>query len=148
MARPIRRIVVPVDLSEESLGVLDIATSLAKSHGAEILFVFVAFPELPDSAGLAIAEVDRAIRIEQKKFEQIRPTDPTVEHRHVLLRGTPEEEILGFSEKVEADLIVLSTHGRGGLSRMLMGSVAEKIVRKAPCPVMTLRATDARSQAA
>jgi nucleotide-binding universal stress UspA family protein len=72
-------------------------------------------------------------------LEQIRPADPRLEVRHRLAEGDPAEEILRAAEEEGADLIVMGTHGRGGLSRLLMGSVAEAVMRKALCPVLTVR---------
>jgi nucleotide-binding universal stress UspA family protein len=62
-----------------------------------------------------------------------------VEHQ-LLFVGDPAAEILRVAQAVKADLIVLGTHGRTGLGRLLMGSVAEQVVRRAPCPVVTVKA--------
>jgi universal stress protein A len=61
--------------------------------------------------------------------------------------GDPAEMILRVAEEVHADLIVMGTHGRTGLSRLLMGSVAEQVVRRAPCPVLTMKAPFPAEQA-
>ena len=58
---------------------------------------------------------------------------------HVVLKGTPYEEISRFAEANKIDLVVIGTHGRKGLDRMLFGSTAEQVVRHAPCPVLTVR---------
>jgi len=71
--------------------------------------------------------------------------DPTRLHRvdtyfeHHLLSGDPGSELVHFAERENIDLIVMGTHGRTGLTRLLMGSVAEAVVRRAPCPVLTLK---------
>jgi nucleotide-binding universal stress UspA family protein len=58
---------------------------------------------------------------------------------HWIFQGDPATEILAAAEKIKCDLIVMGTHGRTGLGRLLMGSVAEQVVRKAPCPVLTVK---------
>ena len=80
-------------------------------------------------------EADRA----REQLEAIRPTDPNVTVGHRLVEGGPVEEILKVADSVKADIIVMGTHGHTGLSRLLMGSVAEGVMRKAPCPVLTIR---------
>jgi nucleotide-binding universal stress UspA family protein len=72
-------------------------------------------------------------------LEAIRPTDPTVACEHHLIPGEPASALVGFAEEKNVDLIVMGTHGRTGLKRILMGSVAEAVVRSAPCPVLTYR---------
>ena len=67
------------------------------------------------------------------------PTDPTVPVVHKLLVGDPAEAIVQQAEAEHADMIVMGTHGRTGLTRMLMGSVAEAVVRRAACPVLTVK---------
>jgi nucleotide-binding universal stress UspA family protein len=70
----------------------------------------------------------------------MRPSDPKVRVRYLLVEGNPAAEILSAAREGNCDLIVMGTHGRTGLNRLLMGSVAEEVVRKAPCPVLTVRA--------
>jgi hypothetical protein len=72
-------------------------------------------------------------------LRQIVPPVSDVAYEHKMLTGTPAEGIVRFAEEVQADFIVMGTHGRTGLFRVLMGSVAEAVVRKAPCPVLTVR---------
>jgi len=142
-----KQILCPIDLSENSLAAVEMATSLAMARESTILFLFVAFPELPASAGLAIAEVDQAIQKENEKFHKITPTNIAVACEHELVRGNPAEEIIRIAEERGVEFIVMSTHGRSGLSRMLMGSVAEEVIRNANCPVLTLRNPTVQSQA-
>ena len=72
-------------------------------------------------------------------LDQITPTSPAVEFERRLLIGAPETEILTFAEDTDADLIVIGSHGRTGLARVLLGSIAEGIVRRAKCPVLTVK---------
>ena len=72
-------------------------------------------------------------------LEKVRPHDPTVKCVHRMETGDPAAEIVRVADEEGVDLIVMSTHGRTGLTRMLMGSVAELVVRRASCPVMTFK---------
>jgi nucleotide-binding universal stress UspA family protein len=69
----------------------------------------------------------------------IRPQEPSVPYEHRLISGTPADAIVSLAKEVGAELIVMSSHGRTGLSRVVLGSVAEVVVRKAPCPVLILK---------
>jgi nucleotide-binding universal stress UspA family protein len=73
-------------------------------------------------------------------LRRIQSPDPAVPVEHRLAEGDSAEEILRLAQESGCDLIVLGTHGRTGLPRLLMGSVAEQVVRKAPCPVLTVKA--------
>jgi nucleotide-binding universal stress UspA family protein len=73
-------------------------------------------------------------------LEEVKPTDPSVPFTHRLTMGDPAGEIVRIAAEEGVDMIVLGTHGRSGISRMLMGSVAEGVVRRAPCPVLVYRA--------
>ena len=75
----------------------------------------------------------------RKSLVQIVPTDHAVPFEHMLLVGDPAQAISETAEKEGCDLIVMGTHGRTGLTRLLMGSVAEAVVRKAKCPVLTVK---------
>jgi nucleotide-binding universal stress UspA family protein len=80
----------------------------------------------------------------QKMLHEIKPTDPTVSYEHRMLSGLtdPADQIVQFAEKEQADMIVLGTHGRTGLRRLLLGSNAEVIIRHAPCPVLVVKQND------
>jgi len=73
-------------------------------------------------------------------LSKVVPTDLSVGYEHRLMIGTPAGAIVHMAEKEGVDMIVMPTHGRTGLLRMLMGSVAEEVVRKAKCPVLTVKA--------
>jgi universal stress protein A len=75
----------------------------------------------------------------QEKLHRIKPPDPAICVEHLLEEGDPATAILQVAQERQCELIVLGSHGRTGLGRLLMGSVAEQIVRKAPCPVLTVR---------
>ena len=70
---------------------------------------------------------------------EVKPTDPKVPYQHRLITGEPASAIARLAEDENVDMIVMGTHGRSGLSRLLMGSVAEAVVRRAKCPVLTYK---------
>jgi nucleotide-binding universal stress UspA family protein len=141
---PIDRVLVPVDLSEQSPLVLDHATALASAYGAPIDLLHVveeaAFPtaygmdpltpSLPDVQERA-REALESLAAEIENFDEALNT-------HVLT-GYAARDIVDFADEYAADLIVMATHGRTGLQRFLIGSVAEKVVRSASCPVFTVK---------
>jgi len=132
----------PVDL-EHSLTALDFAIRLARQNGA-ILHVLHVVPipmgatELSSTADQEpYWEVPARKRLEQMAEEKL---VGVVDRYELLIRsGDPAARILMAQAEVGADLIVMATHGRTGLSHFFLGSVAERVVREAPCPVMTIR---------
>ena len=146
----IRLILVPVDFSAQSDAAFEYALALAGKLGArlDLLHVFqvpaFAFPD----AAVAIptetlVEVQKAAEARlgtlQKRAEQAGVPATTD-----LFEGAPFVEIVRAARAREVDLIVMGTHGRTGLRHALLGSVAEKVVRKAPCPVLVVRSPDAK----
>jgi universal stress protein A len=144
----IKTILAPTDLSAASLGVVRYAARLAVSFGASLHVMHV----LGDSmSSAAFAEMYAALpadyfeELERSAQETLRAclTAEEKEQAQVVMTtqpGLPAEEIMKrLTEEPRIDLVVMATHGRGGVGRFLMGSVADKIVRKAPCPVLTVR---------
>ena len=134
------KILVPVDFSEGSDAALDWATVLARDTGATLLLVHV--EAIPSTTGggeyiYAIPEPPTAELAE--RLEKMVPSDPSVPVIHRMLTGDPATSILRTANAEDVDLIVMGTHGRRGLTRLLMGSVAEEVVRKAKCPVLTVK---------
>jgi nucleotide-binding universal stress UspA family protein len=141
MMLTIRRILHPTDFSESSRPAFELACALARDYGAELVVLHVAPPALSlGSGGLPMAPTVGGDEDAKARLEQIRPTDPKVAVRHRLVGGPEVEVIRAVAAEEKADLIVMGTHGRGGLSRLLMGSVAEAVLRDAPCPVLTVKA--------
>jgi nucleotide-binding universal stress UspA family protein len=128
-----------LDLSTNGMDAIDVATSLAKADGGRITFFHTAIPDLPTESGYAAIELAEALRAAQTELGRVRPTDPSVPFAHEIRQGEPAAEIVKFAKENNVDMIVMTTHGRSGISRLLMGSVAEHVIRKAPCPVLTLR---------
>ncbi len=139
MARPI--IIVPTDFSTASDAALPHAEALAKQKSASLLILHVEEPPLAYGGGelyygLPEPNSERIL----KMLEDVRPSDPTVAFTHRLTMGDPAGEIVRIAVEEGAEMIVLGTHGRSGMNRMLMGSVAEAVVRRAHCPVLVYRA--------
>ena len=136
-----KKILYPTDFSEYSEAALAHATALARDTGAKLVIVHVKEPPdaYVDTGGFAGYPVDVNEAELLDELSKIKPTDPDVGYAHRLLTGDPATEITQFAEKEGIDMIVLGTHGRRGLTRMLMGSVAEAVVRRASCPVLTIK---------
>jgi len=134
----------PTDFSECSRYAFGIAVDLARLHGARLLIVHVVDTLGPEhiSVGEAVGQLQpegyRARQMEQ--LYRIAPPEPGVAVAHVLAEGEPSAEIDRVAGENHCDLIVMGTHGRTGLKRLLMGSVAEHVMRYSPCPVLTTRA--------
>jgi len=135
-----RKILFPTDFSPFGQEAFRWATSLARDTGAMLVIVHVEEPPMAYGGGemyLGAEEGDREVL--RKALVKVAPTDTNVPFEHKLLIGDPATAIVEAAEEVGADFIVMGTHGRTGLTRLLMGSVAEAIVRKAKCPVLTVK---------
>jgi nucleotide-binding universal stress UspA family protein len=139
----IQTILHPTDYSEGSRRALEWAVRLAHEQGARLLILHVELSLEPEqiSYGEATTEPQpEAFQRElQHRLEQVRPTDPSLQVEYLLVEGDPAREILRVARERACDLIVLATHGRSGLSRLLSGSVAEDVIRHASCPVVSVR---------
>jgi universal stress protein A len=135
-----RKILFPTDFSDDGKHALELATSLARDGGGSLVIIHVEEPPMAYGGGelyLGIQEPDREEL--RKTLAAVVPTDPAVPCVHKLLVGDPAEAILQVAESDQVDMIVMGTHGRRGLTRLLMGSVAEAVVRRATCPVLTVK---------
>jgi nucleotide-binding universal stress UspA family protein len=142
----IQKILLAVDFSEQSKQAVDLGCDLAKRYDAAITLMHVfqipgyvfpdgfvvitpaMFPELMNKLDATLAELKKDV--EAKGLKQVST---------YLVEGAPFAEIVRFARDSKFDLIVMGTHGRTGIKHALIGSVAEKVVRKAPCPVLTVR---------
>jgi nucleotide-binding universal stress UspA family protein len=132
------KILFPTDFSESSDAALALSTSLARDMGALLIILHVEEPPIiygELSAGVPEIFMTSAAA----KLESVHPPDPNVPIERRLIGGNPASEIVRFAADEGVDLIVMGTHGRSGLSRLLMGSVAELVVRAAACPVLTVK---------
>lgn len=138
---PIRTVLHPTDFSEASRPAFELACALARDYKAKLVLLHVTPPTrvyAPD--GIAVPFPPEGEYDAQVQLARLRPEDPMVEVDHHVVGGEPADEILKAAATLHADTIVLGTHGNTGLTRLLVGSVAEHVVRKAPCPVLTVRA--------
>jgi nucleotide-binding universal stress UspA family protein len=129
-----KRILVPLDPGELSLEAVGPAAELAGVFGAHVVLLHV-MPEGP-AFGAPVVQITEA-------FERFRTAGLTVEP--VLRRGDPAAEILSVVHDQKADLVAMATHGRAGVARMMFGSVAEKVLRKAEVPLLLVRGPRASS---
>lgn len=137
-----KTILFPTDFSSLSDAGLQHAASLARESGAKLLILHVEEPPAAYGGGemyYGIPEPNRDALMSM--LTAVKPNDPGVAYEHRLVVGDPATEIVETAKQVGADMIVMSTHGRTGLSRLLMGSVAEAVVRRAPCPVFSFKPT-------
>jgi universal stress protein A len=144
----IRQILAPTDFSESSKQAVTHAYGLAEAFGASLLLLHVVeLPVYPAGVFLLSAEgttlLDDLEQQARLDLAQLLPKaqDGRVEVRCQVVVGTPYYKIIEVAEAEKIDLIVMATHGRTGFSHLFMGSVAEKVVRTAPCPVLTIRPT-------
>ncbi|RMF85226.1 MAG: universal stress protein [Nitrospinota bacterium] len=159
MSLTIERILVPTDFSPDADHAMHYAATLAKDVGAE-LFIMHVLPEeeglLPFSRG-EIQEMydypldypldqifDDLKKVVERRFAAIvtEETKRGIRIRPLIYSGKPAQEIVQAAMLHDIDLIVIATHGRTGLAHVLLGSVAEKVVRFAPCPVLTIKHPD------
>ena len=133
----IQHVLVPLDFSGKSRQALRYAVPIAQKFTAKIHLVHVLPPpgkaELPDLARIKLT----ALRRLGEMAAELLP--PRLRAGNAVLVGKPAEQILQLAEKNNIDLIVLTTKGRSGLARVIVGSTAESIMRHAPCPVLSVR---------
>ena len=135
-----KKILFPTDFSTSSDAGLREATALARESGALLLIVHVEEPPTAYGGGEMYYGVpDPNSEQIVAMLKAVVPTSPDVRYEHRLIVGDPAGEIVRLAEEEGIDLIVLGTHGRTGLRRLLMGSVAEAIVRRANCRVLTVK---------
>ncbi|HKA04796.1 MAG TPA: universal stress protein, partial [Acidimicrobiales bacterium] len=137
---PIHTILHPTDFSDRSTHALRLAGALARDYGARLIVLHVAeMPAVPYAEGvIPPVDPDDVVRVARHQLELLdAPVTGHPVERHLEV-GDPIDTILGVAHDLPADLIVMGTHGRTGLRRLLMGSVAEQIVRRATCPVLTM----------
>jgi nucleotide-binding universal stress UspA family protein len=142
----IKKILVPIDFSDYSKSSLRYAVNYAKHFNASLVIVYVIEPVIypPDFSMGQIAiptpglEMDKRAEDELNKLaEKEIPAGLSV--KKIIKSGKPFVEIIETAAEEDVDLIIIATHGHSGVEHILFGSTAEKVVRKAPCPVLTLR---------
>jgi universal stress protein A len=150
--KPISKILVPIDFADSSGEIVDAAVTLARTFNARLDFFHVWEPPamlpmqllvVPNGDQPPMAATDVARSMASAKLDELRGLARTAGVGDVQCHvgvGSPAHDIVDLAQKGNFDLIVMGTHGRTGLHHMLLGSVAEKVVRQAPCPVLTVRA--------
>ncbi len=140
----LKKILCPVDHSECSYLALKYAISLALKDEAKLYLMHVIDSRLYDTemykfSPYKLNEIDESkIRTDLMKSLPEGKTD-VLEVETIVVKGVPFNEIINAATEISVDIIVIGTHGRTGISHVMLGSVAENIVRKAPCPVLTVR---------
>lgn len=124
----VKKILYPTDFSSYSNQAYFHALGLAETYGASLIVTYVHSQNTPG---------DKAHW--QGQLEQVRPVNTKIPVSHVLLDGDPAREIIRYAADAGVDVIVIGTHGRTGKDSPVMGSVAEKVMREAPCSVLVVK---------
>jgi nucleotide-binding universal stress UspA family protein len=141
-----RTILHPTDFSRPAEEAFQLAASLARDHGARLVVLHVTPAAAEFSA--STEEVWKYKDHLWEEFHRLETLDPRIREVRIeckFVEGEPVDEILRVAKDIDCDMIVMGTEGRTGLGRLLMGSVAEKVLRRAPCPVLTVKALPKRS---
>jgi nucleotide-binding universal stress UspA family protein len=138
----IHRILCPTDFSDPAHTAFDVACALARDYDADLIVCHVTPPSVAAVAeGVMLELPEDTTGADAARLERLSPDDPAVRIARRMRQGDAAAEILKLAADEEADLIVMGTHGRGGLARLVLGSVAESVMRRAPCPVLTLKSS-------
>jgi nucleotide-binding universal stress UspA family protein len=143
--RAFRRILWPTDFSPTAKAALPYAADLAADHGAQLVLLHVLpvytmyVPEVSGAVWVDLQRKAKAAAAEDLRRLAAQLEGPKIRTHTVLAEGVPFDQILRVARRLRCDLIVIATHGRTGLGHVFMGSVAENVVRRAPCPVLTVR---------
>ena len=149
----VERILFPTDFSEGSMQALHCAVDLTKHYNAKLYILHIVY-DVTKAVGMHVPHIssDEVYKelndwaekeIDTCCLEEIRGL-PDVEKK--VVKGIPYEEILKFADEEKIDLLVMGTYGRVGLQRLIFGNTAERVVRRAPCPVMTVRVPEHREK--
>jgi nucleotide-binding universal stress UspA family protein len=146
-------LVVTTDFSETSRGAFGPALAIARRFSSTVVVVHVVEDRLPafvdEFAAIPVEEIlDSQVRRASEELERfVKPYEGFgVTLERVVLRGTPHLEIARIAAERAAGLIAMSTHGRGFITHALFGSTTERVVRRAPCPVLTVRAPELKER--
>jgi universal stress protein A len=147
----IERILVPTDFSAPSLKALDEALEFNQPYRAEIILVYAvehSYYESPVSVPNFGRMLEDEVRASEEKLGEVCASVVArgVKCRATVELGVPFQAICDAAEKVNASLIIMATHGRTGLAHVLVGSVAERVVQHAGCPILLLRSTPAAAK--
>ncbi len=140
----IKSILFPTDFSHYNDAALECASAFAAESGARLHIVHVhdvrdLSANMGEASYLYASNWQEEVEQARKRLVSILPTRPNVWYDHHCLTGPADEEIVNLAAEKQIDLIVMASHGRTGLSRLLMGSVAEQVMRNASCPVLIVK---------
>jgi acetoin utilization protein AcuB len=142
MSYPFKKILCPVDFDENSAAALEVAAQIARRNDGDVLVLHIVPMVLPATDVPVYTDVykqqQEAARNRVKELAESHLRG--VKHESVVRLTGPASGILAIARKINPDVIVMATHGRRGVSRFLLGSVAEAVLREAQCPVLTVRA--------
>jgi nucleotide-binding universal stress UspA family protein len=144
---PLATILHPTDFSENSDFAFRLACALARDYKARLVLLHVLRPPIVVYGG-GLAPVDVWLDAEEAK-SRLRRMEGEAHHIRIesrVMEGEPVDMILRAAEETKSDVIVVGTHGRTALARLLLGSVAESVLRKAPCPVLTVKPVPKRKK--
>jgi universal stress protein A len=135
-----KRVLCPVQFDPNSLAALGVAKDIAKQNNGKLIVLSVVSPHVDPTrvGGAAMAAHDEKLA-EQELARLKREMLNDVEHETDLRIGNPAEDIIKAEHDYGADLVVMATHGRTGVAHLVLGSVAERVVRESACPVLTIR---------
>jgi nucleotide-binding universal stress UspA family protein len=137
----VHTILHPTDFSEHSQSAFGLACALARDYGARLLVLHVAaVPTVVYGEGVLPPNPEEIRAAAQEQLDRLTVPDANLRAERLLREGDAAAEILRSAVEANADLIVMGTHGRTGLERLLLGSVAEHVLRKAPCPLLIVKA--------
>jgi nucleotide-binding universal stress UspA family protein/uncharacterized protein (DUF2267 family) len=140
---PIRTILHPTDFSDCARHARELAVNLAKDYGAGLVLLNVIEPpNYATEVAIALPDVTVLRTAAEQKLSELKKGCKGVPCRHIVTMGYPAVEIVRVASEVRPDLIVLGTHGRTGLGRVVMGSVAEEVIRRSTCPVLATKPSD------
>jgi nucleotide-binding universal stress UspA family protein/quercetin dioxygenase-like cupin family protein len=137
----IQKILHPTDFSENARCAFQSACALARDNHATLLVFHVMMPSVSPVLGQPLPDPSRSADSQESAVSLPWPqaSDPRIKVEHRVAEGDAAEEILRLAASLHCDLIIMGTHGRTGLGRLLTGSVAEEVLRKATCPVLVVK---------
>ncbi len=142
--KEIKKILVPVDFSENSKKILKSARYMAETFSADLSLIFVV-QSFEDYSGFFVPHMpldqladEMLIGARKKMADFVEDHLGELKVNAQVVAGDVAEEILGYAEKEQMDLIIMGTHGYKGLERILFGSIAEQVVKNSPCPTLTI----------
>lgn len=145
----VRRILLPLDFSDASHGALSQAEAMARAFKAELVLVHVVEPMLyPEAYGLGSSAFTLEAEARKGALAALEPLARELKSRGLVCRvhidsGTPAMRLCELPKELQADMIVMSTHGHTGFKHLLIGSTTERVVRRSPVPVLTVKAQPA-----